>query len=230
MSASAEQLDRYYFEQRDDPDGAQRLVAMSRDAVAHRRNDYNAWWRLARALWWLGEQSEDPAHQREIGREGFEAGARAASMEPGRPEGHYWATASAGTWSLGIGIPEALIRGVERKFRTHLEGAQSADPRFDHGGIDRIWCRYYTKLPWPKRDLSRAVHHGKLAVQIDPNNARSRYYLAEALWFDHKKMLAREQLLEALRLQPERDFDPIDGRFIQEMRIVPLAHRWHLRW
>ncbi|MCB0218364.1 MAG: hypothetical protein KDH09_01600 [Chrysiogenetes bacterium] len=229
MNKSAEQIDRYYFEKRDQPGGAQELVRMCRDAVAHRRNDFGAWWRLSRALWWLGEQTEDTATKRDAGREGFEAGERAARMEPEKPEGHYWATTCAGEWSLGIGIPEAIIRGVERKFRAHLEAAGRADPQFDHGGIDRIWCRYYFKLPWPKRDLSRAIRHGEAAVASDPLNARSRYYLAEALWDHHRQNRAREQLGIALVLKPGEDFDPIDGRFIQEKCAI-LAREWHVRY
>lgn len=186
---------------------------------------YEAWWRLSRAYWWRAQIADSDSKQERFGKLGYDAGLKAAEIAPEKPEGHYYAAASLGEYSDAIGILRALAKGIEGKFLEQLKAAEKIDPDIYHGGPDRIWCRYYYKLPWPKRDLDDSLKHCREAIEKGPNSVRGHYYIAQTLWDMDEEKEAREHLERCLNIPLEDAYARRDAMIVKE-RCQALKKEW----
>ncbi len=86
--------------------GAARLAANPRD--------FESAWKLARAQYWLGTQG--PSGERRAALErGTDAGRRASTLEPSRPEGFFWMAANMGTLAESYGLRQGIkYRGADQ--------------------------------------------------------------------------------------------------------------------
>jgi hypothetical protein len=170
---------------------------LAQAAVGRAPQDYGALWRAARVYFWLSDDPGVSAEQRsKWGKEGWDLAERAITANPNDAAGYYFAAVCMGNYSLGLGIMKALSMGLEGKFRDRLGHAEQLNPRFEHGGIDTAWGRFYDKLPWPKRDRKKADEHLRRAIQIEPNQLRARVYLAESYIDDDRAPEAKKILDE----------------------------------
>jgi tetratricopeptide (TPR) repeat protein len=176
-------------------------------ALARAPQDYGVLWRAARFYFWL---SDDPGQSNEqrsrFGKEGWDLAERAIAVNPNHVAGHYWAAVCMGNYALGLGVVKALAKGMEGKFRERLGRAGQLDLRFEYGGIEIAWGRFFDKLPWPKRDREQAEQHLLRAMQINPLSLRARVYLASSY-------LDRDRVAEAKRLLDEVNAAPATGRY-----------------
>jgi hypothetical protein len=142
---------------------------------------FDAWWRLARAVWWLGERTGDRDRLRALAEECREAAAAARKLRPNAAEGLYFGALCVGSYSKAAGLLTALREGLEAKFRDPLITLSQSAPAMDNGGVFNALGRYKFTLPWPKRDLDQSVAHLERALELHPANLRGRVYLAETL-------------------------------------------------
>jgi predicted Zn-dependent protease len=110
-------------------------------------------------------------------------------------------------------VVKALTQGMEGKFTGRLKKAGELDPKYQHGGVDVAWGRFYEKLPWPKRDRKKAEEHlRRVLTQINPNNLRARVFLADTLAHDNRAAEAKRLLEEVAAAQPGRYDAPEERR------------------
>ncbi len=189
-------------------------------------NDYEVLLRLSRLHYWIGQNletgraSEAAAHY----VKGREYGQRAAAAGPDRPGGYFFEAANLGRENnlkgkfktlLGIGKVEDLNRKAE-----------SIQPDYFYRGPDRFFCAYYTRLPGLLGgSLSKAIEHGKKAVEAYPNYAGNRYLLAEAYVKDGKNDLARAELEAALATPDDALPDAIPEQRLEKKRAAALLSR-----
>ena len=149
-------------------------------ALARYPDDYGLLWRMAAWYCWKSDDPELPLAERsKMGKEGWAVAERAVAKKPDDAAGHFWAATTMGNYSLGIGVVRALTQRIEGKFRDRISEAEKLNPAYGQGAIPNAWGRYYASLPWPKRDRDRAAHYYRKALAINPDNLRSRVYLAE---------------------------------------------------
>jgi Tetratricopeptide repeat len=176
-------------------------------ALARAPQDYDVLWRAARFYFWL---SDDPGlstdERSRQGKTGWDLAEHAVAANPNRIEGQYWAAVCMGNYALGLGVVRALSQGMEGKFRERLGRAEALDGRYEHGGIEIAWGRFFDKLPWPKRDRAAAEQHLKRALEINPASLRARVYLASSY-------LEENRAAEAKRLLDEVVAAPSSGRY-----------------
>lgn len=182
-------------------------------AVAHAGNDYETLWRAARLYFWL---SDDPSQSHEtrskLGKVGWDLAERAIVASPKQVGGYYWAAVNMGNYALGLGVVKALTQGMEGKFTSRLSKAAELDPKYQYGGIEVAWGRFYEKLPWPKRDRKKAEEHlRKVLTQINPSNLRARVFLADTLAHD-KRAAEAKRLLEEVAAAPVGRYDAPEER------------------
>jgi tetratricopeptide (TPR) repeat protein len=202
------------YERRDQPGAVDEIRSKLEAAEQRAPNDFEVLWRLSRLYFWI---SDDPAlgndEKSKLGKKGWDYGEKALAANPSRVEGHYFAAAGMGNYSLGIGILSALRQGIEGKFKSRLGAAERIDPDFQNGSIQSAWGRFWFKLPWPKYDAKKSEQSYLAALKKNPDNVRVRVYLADLYEKEGEKKAARGQLEKAAAGEPGRYDAPEERRY-----------------
>jgi hypothetical protein len=158
--------------------GAVRESVMILSGVRRATGRYEIQWRLARALFFLGQQGASPESTRQLYSAGIAAGELAARLSPDRVEGHFW-----------VGVNLALfaevqggIRGARalRWARAELKRAVAISESYHGGGPLRVLGRLEARSP--KILGGNRKRGGELldrALSIAPANTVSMIYAAE---------------------------------------------------
>jgi tetratricopeptide (TPR) repeat protein len=187
--------------ERDLPGKLEEMGAALDAAAKGRSPTYPLLWRQARLLGW---RSEDPGltkkEKSRLGKLAWDLGDQARALEPGKPEGHFFAMVGVGNYSLGIGVFSALGQGIEGKFKERLSRAEAIEPGFQGGAIPMSWGRFYFELPWPKHDVKRSEKHLRDAIALNGENVRAWIYLGDLLLDEGRKDEARAAWQRALAI------------------------------
>lgn len=214
------------WSQREDLGKAREAVAAEETILQADPNDYDALLRLSRLHYWIGQSLEttnrtDALSEYEAGRE---FGRKAAEAAPDKPGGHFFEAANLarennlkGTFSNLWGI--GTVRRLNEKTAT-------IDPDYFYRGPDRFFCAMYTKLPGLLGgSTSKAIEHGKRAVDAFPSYVGNRYFLAEAYFKNGKNDLARAQLEAAVATPDDALPDVIPEQRMEKARAAELLGR-----
>lgn len=146
---------------------------------AHGGSDrYEIQWRLARALFFLGQQAGSRDSGRQLFAAGIAAGERAVALNDDRVEGHFWVGVNLALFAEANGG----IRGLRalRWARLELKKAIRIDERYHAAGPLRVLGRITQKAP---RLLGGSLERGRVlldrALAIAPLNSVTLTYAAE---------------------------------------------------
>lgn len=151
---------------------------------------YDAQWRLARAMFILGEETP------EYFRSGIEHGQRAVDLNGSRVEGHFWLGVNQALRAEQTRGPSAAILLI--KARAHLRRAVVISESYHGAGPLRVLARLDHKAPWllgGNRKRSRAYY--ERALRIAPHNTVTLLYAAE-LAIDDRDLAKAACLLEEI--------------------------------
>ncbi|HVZ89801.1 MAG TPA: tetratricopeptide repeat protein [Polyangia bacterium] len=186
-------------------------------ALARAPNDFGVLWRAARADFWIADDPGLPRDQRSRwGKEGWDIAERAIAANPNDVAGYYWAAVCMGNYVLGLGVMKALSSGLEGKFRDRLGRATALDDRYQAGGVETAWGRFFEKLPWPKRDRKQAESHLQRALVINPAALRARVYLA-GVYLETDRTAEAKKLLDEVAAAPVGRYDAPEERRAKAM-------------
>jgi len=181
-------------------------------------SSFESAWKLSRTMYWLGGH-DVPSGRRDHLERGVEAGRKAATLEPKRPEGHFWMAADMGALAESFGLRQGLkYRG---EIKDALETVLRLDPAFQNGSADRALGRWYFKVPGLFGGSNRkSEEHLRKSLTYHPQSIASRYFLAETLEDMGRKPDAIRMLqeIEALGVDPE--WAPEDAEFKQKARAL----------
>jgi tetratricopeptide (TPR) repeat protein len=212
LAAAIGRIDELH-KRRDDRTAWSEEQGLVQSTLARAPQDYGVLWRAARFYFWLSDDPGQSSEQRSrFGKDGWDLAERAIAVNPNHVAGHYWAAVCMGNYALGLGVVKALSKGMEGKFRERLGRAEKLDPRFEHGGIEIAWGRFFDKLPWPKRDREQAEQHLKRALQVNPLSLRARVYLASTYVDQDRAAEAKKLLDEVNAAPPTGRYDPPEER------------------
>jgi tetratricopeptide (TPR) repeat protein len=165
-------------------------------------NDYEVAWRLGRALFFLGQESESEVEARAHHLHGATACERAVELKPSRVEGYFW-----------LGVNLALLARLENSFkalrqalraRRFLQRAVRLDPGYHAAGPLRVLARLQHKLPLLLGGgTKRARTNFERAINLAPANTVTRLYFAEMLMEIGDTTRAREELESLLNAPPD---------------------------
>jgi tetratricopeptide (TPR) repeat protein len=213
-----------------DPDALYRNrenIASARQAVAiwdarARANpvDFEAWWKIARACYWLGGHAPEAERRLDLER-GISAAERAVAVRGDRPEGYFWKAANMGALAESFGIRQGMkYRG---SIKENLEIALRLDPAFLHGSADRALGRWYFKVPRLfGGNRSRSEEHLRKSLTYNPNSHASRYFLAETLLAMDRDAEARAELKQVIDAPIDPEWAPEDRAFKAKARALLL--------
>ena len=194
---------------RDDPKVLKELYAQAEAVLKKDAADFEANWRISALMNWDANNYPDGQLKAGLGKAAWTRGDRAIQAKPDDVRGQYNAAVGIGLYSEGVGILTALSQGLEGKFRSRNQAALRIDKAYQNGGPQVLWGRYFSKLPWPKRDLDESIKVLRAAVADHPTNLRAKWFLAESLFADGKrpepKKLAEEVLAAPIGADPAED-------------------------
>jgi tetratricopeptide (TPR) repeat protein len=176
--------------------------------------DFDAAWKLARVMYWIGGHDTPDAQRRALER-GVEAGRLASTLEPKRPEGYFWMAADMGTLAESYGMRQGLkYRGA---IKDALETVLRLDPAFLQGSADRALGRWYHKVPGLFGGSKRkAEEHLRRSLMYDPNSTASHFFLAELLFDMDRDADAVSELETVIALPINPEWAPEDREFKQK--------------
>jgi len=188
---------------RDEPGRLDAIQSALDRALQAAPDDYGVLWRQSRLYFWRSDDQALPdADKSRLGKKGWDFGDRATRVNPGGVEGWNYAASGVGNYSLGIGVVEALFKGIEGDFTSRLKKAEELDPRYDSGGIATAWGRYYYELPWPKHSAKKCQQWLEKALEQNPDNVRALVYLGDLHLDEGRKAEARAAWERALAKPP----------------------------
>lgn len=139
---------------------------------------YEVQWRLARALFFLGQGANSRDSARQLHAAGIGAGERAVALNSERVEGHFWVGVNLALFA-GNGRGLRALRSL-RWARTELNQAISISEKYHDAGALRVLGRLEHKTPrllGGSLKRSRALFDRALAIA--PSNSVTLMYAAE---------------------------------------------------
>jgi len=197
-----------YYLGRANPSNLDQALRLLRQALSENPNDYEAWWRIARAEAHLADDldSKDLKDQIAAYQAGVDAGRHAVTLQPNRVEGHFWLGANYGLmaetegWFKGLRLIDTI--------RQQMETVVRVDPDYEQAGGQRTLARIYYRAPFFKGgDKQRSIELLKDCLKRFPHDSFALLYLADDYLAVGRKAEARGLLDEILSLCP----DPIYG-------------------
>jgi tetratricopeptide (TPR) repeat protein len=188
--------------------------------------EYELLLRLSRLHYWIGQNLEPTSPKEAISHfdKGREFGKTAAAAAPDRPGGYFFEGANLARENNLKGTLSNLY-GI-RMVKKMNEKVARIEPAYFHGGPDRFFCAYYTKLPGILGgDLSKAIAYGRKAVEAQPSYAGNRVFLAEAYRKDGKNDLARRELEAAIAAPDNALADAIPEQRLEKRRAAALLKK-----
>ncbi len=186
------------------PDSDRRALAIIERVTANSGGDYHLQWRLARALYYVGDSTDGGAKIPHFER-GIEAGRRAVSIQPNAVEGHFWLAANYGGYSEEKGAFKALQ--MVGKIRSEMETVLRIDDRYHHGGAYLALGEMDRQLP---RIIGgnnrRAISRLEQGLKVAPRNLEMKLALAQAYREDGRKSDSEKLLREIIegQIEPSR--------------------------
>jgi tetratricopeptide (TPR) repeat protein len=180
--------------------------------VIANRKDFESAWKLARVMYWLGSREADEKKRRAALEIGITAGRLASTLQPARPEGHFWTAANMGTLAESFGLRQGLkYRGA---IKESLETVLKIDPAFQDGSADRALGRWYFKVPGLfGGDNKKSEQHLRKSLAYFPESTVSRFFLAETLLDLDRDAEAIAELERVLASEPHPDWVPEDADY-----------------
>jgi tetratricopeptide (TPR) repeat protein len=228
------------YARRDNLASARQAAAIWESRLKQNPKDFESAWKLARALYWLGGHASDAernspelrraseasraaapgggapgALSKALLEQGIAAGRTAVSLQPNRPEGHFWIAANMGTLAESFGLRQGLkYRG---DIRDELLLVLKLDPAFQKGSADRALGRWYYKVPGLfGGSRKKSEEHLRKSLTYDPHSTASHYFLAEMLIADGRKDEARAELQKVIDAPFDPEWTPEDREFKQK--------------
>ncbi|MDP8256024.1 MAG: hypothetical protein P9M14_09760 [Candidatus Alcyoniella australis] len=167
-------VDQLWVDRIGSMDSGKKMFGMSQSAFDV-DGSYDAAWRASRAAFWVCDRTEDKQVDKQWGQIGEDWGTKAAALNPGGVEGHYYKCICLGEKGKGIGILRALTQGLGKNYEQSCNRAIAINGDFDRGGPYRAMGRYYQSLPWPKYDPEKAEENFLKSQSIP----RTNFYLLE---------------------------------------------------
>jgi hypothetical protein len=196
---------------------ARRAAEIWRDALAHGGPDaFDAAWKLARADYWIGGHA--PASERRtVYEQGIDAGRRATTLQPNRPEGYFWLAANMGDMAEGFGLSQGIK--YRKPIKEALETVLRLDPAYQDGSADRALGRWYFKVPRLFGGNHKlAEDHLRASLQYKPDSTVTHFFLADLFVDDGRRQEARQELQAVLDAPVTSQWAPEDREFKDKAR------------
>lgn len=166
------------FAGRDNADNLKQAVLLMEQLTAREPSNYEAWWRLARVRYYIGDREKDQTKKTRLFQSGVEAAKKAVVSDEKRVEGHFWFAANEGEYADLKGALQSL--GLVKTIRKEFEAALAVNPAYENGAIYSALGQIDLSLPrLVGGNERRGIEKLEEGLKVGPNNAELKVTLAE---------------------------------------------------
>lgn len=185
-----------WYAQRADLAKAKMAVETFRKATAADQAKAEGWWKLSRALYWVGNKSKSKKEQMVIHEEAIEAAKKATKLAPNDVEGYYWLGVNYGLYGQAKGVLKSLA--LVDPIKEAMAKVNKINPKYNNAGANMVLGRMYFKLPGiAGGDNDKSIELLQKTVKMAPKNWRAWIYLAEVLKDEDKDAEAKKAIQTA---------------------------------
>ena len=193
---------------------ARGAAAIWQQRVDANASDFESWWKLARACYWLGGHAPQDERKADLER-GIAAADRAIALRAKSPDGYFWKAANMGALAESFGLRQGLK--YRSAIKENLETVLRLDPAYLQGSADRALGRWYFKVPALfGGNKKKSEEHLRRSLTYNGNSHSSRYFLAETLLSMDREAEARTELEAILAAPIDPEWAPEDREFKQK--------------
>ncbi|MEC7987605.1 MAG: hypothetical protein VX278_20730 [Myxococcota bacterium] len=198
---------------RDQENHCLEAIALLEEAAKKEPSEFQYHWHLSRFYYWAAAEAKTKKEKQRYAKRGWDAANKATELKPESVEGWYWATANIGLYGEAVGIFGAMRHGLGDVYTQNANKAIAIDPLYDDGGPYRSLGRYYTKLPWPMKDLEKSISLIEKSIAQNRQRALTLYFYADAQEQLGNKAEAKKYFEEILALSATGPYAPEIRRY-----------------
>jgi tetratricopeptide (TPR) repeat protein len=189
------------YEGREDLTKARVAVAALRQARTADYGNYEAAWKLARAAFYVGDRTDNDSEQDDMFREGTEAGKAAVTLQPDKPDGHFWLGANYGGKAASSTLANlSSFQDIKGEMEAVLKLDEGYQGYSAYLGLGRLYLQAPAMLGG---DSQKAIQYLEKGVKLNPNHALMRFHLAEAYAENNRDAEAKKQINALMALTPD---------------------------
>jgi tetratricopeptide (TPR) repeat protein len=174
-----QQADGLYADMQD-MDTAKETLALYRKALLAADNKYEAYWKVARMLYFVGAHTEDKKTKQATFSQGVYHAEKAIAIEPEKPDAYYWRGVCNGKYGETRGVLKSL--SLVKPIKADMNKVIELDRNYEDGGADRVLGRVFFKVPgFAGGSKDKSLEHLLKSKELGPDDALTRVYLAETL-------------------------------------------------
>ena len=190
------------FNQRGDLAKAKEALARYREALLKGEDSYEAYWKMARAEYWIGDHTLDKNEKKRIFEQGIYHARKAIVLAPEKPDGHFWLGVNYGVYGQAKGVLKSL--SLVKPIKEEMNKVIQIDPSYEFGGPDRVLGRVYYELPgFAGGSKKKSLEHLLKSKELGPQVGLTRIYLADTYLATDEVKKAREELEFVINMEPD---------------------------
>jgi len=195
------QGDKLYAEMKDMAT-AEKAKAKYQEALLKATDRYDAYWRIARILYYIGSNTEKKKSKKIIFSQGIYNAEKAVALKPEKPDGYYWLGVNYGVYGEARGVLKSL--SLVDDIKDAMNKVIELDREYQDGGPDRVLGRVYFKVPGiAGGSKKKSLEHLLKSKELGPNDPLTRYYLADTYLALKEVEKAREELEYVLSMESD---------------------------
>ena len=206
--AAAEQIAQAetLYAGREDLNKARQAVAALRQARTADYGNYEASWKLARAAFYVGDHSDNDTERDDMFHEGIDAGKAAVTLQPNKPDGHFWLGANYGGSAAHNTLANlSSFNDIKSEMDAVLKIDESYEGYSTYLGLGRLYLEAPHVLGG---DSKQAIEYLEKGVKLSPNNTMMRAELAQAYIANNRNAEAKKQIEAVLSATPDPKHAP----------------------
>jgi tetratricopeptide (TPR) repeat protein len=165
------------FADRDNGGNLKQAASLMEQLTVRDPSNYDAWWRLARIRYYLGDRENDSSRKVKVFQAGVDAANKAVALDDKRVEGHFWFAANEGEYADLKGALQSL--NLVKTIRKEFEAALAINPSYENGAIYSALGQIDLNLPrFLGGNERRGIERLEEGLKVGPNNAELKVTLA----------------------------------------------------
>jgi hypothetical protein len=172
---------------------AEEALALYRDALISADDKYEAYWKVARMLYFVGDHKEKKKDRQNTFAQGVYHAEKAIALGPEKPDGYYWRAVNNGKYGETRGVLKSL--SLVKPIKSDINKVIELNRAYEEGGPDRVMGRVYFKLPgFAGGSKDKSLEHLLKSKEYGPDDALTRAYLADTYLAKKEVEKARAEL------------------------------------
>lgn len=195
------------YAERADLAKAKEALEKYRAALAKGESAFDAYWKMARVQYWLGDHAMKNVEKRRAFELGIYYGKKAVQAAPEKAGGYYWLAVNNGSYGEVKGVLKSL--SLVKPLKQDLAKVLEIDPAYDDGGADRILGRMFYEMPgFIGGDKKKSLEHLLKSRELGPRVGITRIFLADTYLALGEVEKARAELEFVAGMEPDPKLIP----------------------